>query len=125
MNDKVYITEALEKLNKMPRMNNSRKPLKENTSRDIRIATSDIAEELDRIFADKFGRSVDIAEDPEKGTIRVSIDGVDTSWTVSTRIVYQYVLSESLLGEMVVSGEAGNRDEFIGDSIETIVLNYR
>lgn len=101
------------------------KNLKESTTRDIKIATSDIAEELDKVMSDKFGRSVDIVEDPDKGVIRVSVEGVDTFWTVSTRLVYQYVLSESLLGEMNVSGEAGNRDEFVGDSVKTIALNYR
>lgn len=101
------------------------KNLKESTTRDIKIATSDIAEELDKVMSDKFGRSVDIVEDPDKGVIRVSVEGVDTFWTVSTRLVYQYVLSESLLGEMNVSGEAGNRDEFVVDSVKTIALNYR
>lgn len=101
------------------------KSLNESTTRDVKIATDDIAEELDRVLSDKFGESVDIVEDPDMGVIRVSVEGVDTFWTVSTRLVYQYVLSESSLGEMNVSGEAGNRDEFIGDSVRTIALNYR
>ena len=101
------------------------KNLKESTTRDARIAADDIAEELDRVLSAKFGDSVDIVEDPNTGMIKVSADGVDTLWTVSTRLVYQYVLAEASLGEMNVSGEAGSRDEFVGDSVKTIALNYR
>ena len=36
MNDKVYITEALEKLNQMPRMRDSKKSLKESSRRRLK-----------------------------------------------------------------------------------------